>query len=95
MTLTTRHKGVIKLPRGSSWEVIALTWFDGSDWGGFLEVLEEEEKLRKSITPDGALFELHLDDGRRGEIEVRFSEFIADGKPPLIFSGKGKLRRDG
>ena len=94
MTLTTRHKGEIKSPKGPSWEVIALTWFDGSNWGGFLEVLEEEDELRKTIPSNGALFELHLDDGRKGEIEVRFSEFMADGKPPLVFSGKGELRRE-
>ena len=94
MTLTTRHKGALKSPDGTSWEVIALTWFDKAEWGGFLEVLEDEEKLRKSISPDGSTLELSLDDGRRGEIQVRLSEFIADGKRPLVFSGKGKLERE-
>ena len=93
MTLTTRHKGVLKAPGGASWEVIALTWFDEAGWGGFIEVMDGEESLRKKVSPEGSPFILELDDGRTGEIEVRFSEFIADGKPPLVFSGKGRLER--
>ena len=93
MTLATRHKGKIVGDDGSTWDVIALTWFDPPKWGGVLEVQKEEEEVRGRLSRGKDGYRLALDDGREGEIAVYLSEFLADDKHPILFVGVGEMSR--
>jgi hypothetical protein len=93
MTLTTRHKGKIVGADGSTWEVIALTWFEPPKWGGVLEVQEREGEVRERLSRGEDGYRLVLDDGREGDIAVYLSEFLADDEHPILFVGVGEMSR--
>ncbi len=93
MTLTTRHKGKIVGADGSTWDVIALAWFEPPKWGGVLELQEGEKEVRERLSRGQQDYRFLLDDGREGEIAVYLSEFLADDEHPILFVGVGELRR--
>jgi hypothetical protein len=100
MTLTVRHRGQLLSAEGQDVvdDVVAVIWFDPDEetgaWGGIVELGKSASDVRRQVSDGPRRYGLRLDDGRHGTIEMILSEFVADGAPPLAFSGIGTLARE-
>jgi hypothetical protein len=99
MVLTVRHRGQLLSTHGDEPidDVVALVWFDGDEvsgrWGGIIEPAVAARLVRAQMAAGRHRYGLRLADGRCGTVELKASEFEADGEHPLAFIGVGQLVR--
>ncbi len=88
-----RISNVDRKPLGLAQVVIWLE--DNGRWGGVIEPVKDTLRAQLTGEETPAFWHVQLDDGREGDIKVALSQFVADGKRPLQFAGRGDLGRPG